>query len=104
MRTLRDLEKEMYEAIKSEHDSKLTKKELAAKEGLWEQSCAKATTVDKQIQYLMGKLDYLVEDMQMTKAKEQAAVDLSIHWLMMELDTGLLSHPLIVCSHILFLA
>lgn len=54
----------------------------------WAQMKAKITTVDQQILHLMKRLDILRTDMQLGKAKDQAAVDLNIHWLMVELDTG----------------
>lgn len=54
----------------------------------WIQTKAKLTTVDQQILHLMKRLDFLHTDMQLGKAKDQAAIDLNIHWLMIELDTG----------------
>lgn len=48
----------------------------------------KMNTVDNQILHLMTRLDYLRKDMQLGMAREQEAIDLNIHWLMVELDTG----------------
>jgi len=54
----------------------------------WVQIKVKIAMVDQQISNLMKHLDNLRTQLQLGKAKDQAAVDLNIHWLMVELDTG----------------
>lgn len=54
----------------------------------WVQTKAKALTVDQQILNVMRHLDNLRGQLDLGKEKDQAAVNLSIHWLMVELDTG----------------
>jgi len=54
----------------------------------WVQIKAKLAIVDQQISNLIKHLDNLRTLLQLGKAKDQAAVDLNIHWLMVELDTG----------------
>lgn len=54
----------------------------------WMQTKVKVATVDEQIMSVMKHLDNLRTQLILGKAKDQAAVDLNIHWLMVELDTG----------------
>lgn len=54
----------------------------------WVQIKAKITIVDQQISNLIKHLDNLRTLIQLGKVKDQAAVDLNIHWLMVELDIG----------------
>lgn len=54
----------------------------------WVKTKANVSMIDHQISNLMKYLDHLRIQLHLGKAKDQAAVDLNIHWLMVELDTG----------------
>jgi hypothetical protein len=85
----KDLEKDIGEESEVEHSASGDVESGSHRTTeWWAQMKAKITTVDQQILRLMKRLDILRTDMQLGKAKDQAAVDLNIHWLMVELDTG----------------
>ena len=89
IKTHKDLEKDISEAsmmaISGLGDGGVSPRRS---EEWWIQTKAMLTTVDQQILHLMRRLDLLRTDMQLGKAKDQEAIDLNIHWLMVELDTG----------------
>ncbi|BFI30707.1 hypothetical protein MPTK2_3g14780 [Marchantia polymorpha subsp. ruderalis] len=48
----------------------------------------KAATLDEHKRKVLNRLDFLNKELQLSRAREQAAIDLNIHWLMVELDSG----------------
>lgn len=89
IKTRKDMEREICE----ESDSEIArrgndKNESRQCKEWWVQTKAKVCMIDHQILNLMKHLDHLRIQLHLGKAKDQAAVDLNIHWLMVELDTG----------------
>lgn len=89
IKTRKDMEKEMCEEpdIETARTGSDKSDPRKSKEW-WVQIKAKISMVDQQISNLVKHLDNLRTQLQLGKAKDQAAVDLNIHWLMVELDTG----------------
>lgn len=52
----------------------------------------KAATLDEHKRKVLNRLDFLNKELQLSRAREQAAIDLNIHWLMVELDSGSLTN------------
>ncbi|KAJ7525202.1 hypothetical protein O6H91_17G041500 [Diphasiastrum complanatum] len=93
VKTRKDLEKEMRQALQFEEylasttisckDTQLLKRED------WSiRTRAIIVALDDQISHMTMRLDLLKEETCLIKEKEQAAIDRKIHWLKLELDTG----------------
>jgi len=95
MKNQKDLEKEMGEAVAAVLEMNTPGRGGAVgsqkTDEWWVQIKSRLSVTEQQVLHLTKCLDCLQADMQLSKAKEQAAVDLNIHWLMVELDTGCLS-------------
>ncbi|KAG0570673.1 hypothetical protein KC19_6G179500 [Ceratodon purpureus] len=89
IKSRKDIEKEMcdqpdIETARTGNDKNDSRKNKE----WWDQTKAKVCMIDHEISNLMKHLDHLRIQLHVGKAKDQAAVDLNIHWLMVELDTG----------------
>ncbi|CAM6128668.1 unnamed protein product [Calypogeia fissa] len=85
----RDIDKnimtEIHDLDKSNVDSKEPSETSQDK---WSKSKINNESGNQQICALLKRLDHLNKELQVSKAREQAAIDLSIHWLIVELDSG----------------
>lgn len=70
-------------------------------QSFWNKS--KLASVNQKIRRLLKELDNLNRELRVSKAREQAAIDLSIHWLMVELDSGFTVPNVFLLSQIIHL-
>ena len=80
----KDLEKEFFRYF--EHGSDGQKKRSS--DGYWKFE-EKVKSLDIQLFSIIKQMDSLRKEAHENKSKEQESIDLWIHWVMVELDTGI---------------